>query len=149
MRQILIAIVLACLAAAATTAKAQESDRRFGGCFLTQSLQTVCYAPAAAITVGVYNMTTGKFSGGMIPGAGYEVTFFSDQPYQVGISGFLSFEVGGDKPNQAIPMGVLSFAEYLRVGLGRSITEQPSGPAKGEWLLAFSVGSNFGSSAKK
>jgi hypothetical protein len=41
---------------------------------------------------------------------------------------------------------MLSFANYVRLGAGVAITEQPSGPTAKQWLLLFGLGSDFGGS---
>lgn len=129
------------LLAASSTAHAQSSDRQFGGCF---SGGSVCLGPSASVTVGQYNVSTGKFAGGVIPGVGYGATVAADQWYQTGLAVYLSFKAGGAEPNQAIPSLMLSFANYVRVGLGLALTEQSSGPAKKDWLVSFGLGSDFG-----
>jgi hypothetical protein len=128
---------------AASTAHAQTPSPQFGGCF---SDGTVCLGPSAAITVGEFNLSTSKFTGGFIPGAGYGATFMADTWHTVGVDLYLSFVVSQSVPNNAIPTLMLSFANYARVGLGYSITEQPVGSALKQPLLMFGVGSNFGGS---
>ena len=116
---------------------------QFGGCFASG---TICLGPSAAITVGQFNLSTSKFTGGFIPGAGYGATFMADTWHTVGADLYLSFVVSQGAPNNAIPTLMLSFANYLRVGLGYSITEQSAGAALKQPLLMFGVGSNFGGS---
>ena len=118
-----------------------QATRDFGGCIKDGA---VCFGPSAAVTVGQYNLTTGKFLGGVIPGVGYGATFFADQWYQAGLSFQMAFTVGSAAPNSAVPGLMLSFADYVRVGAGLAVTEQTSGGPTKEWLLRFGFGKDFG-----
>ncbi|MGO9663643.1 MAG: hypothetical protein ACLP66_10075 [Polyangia bacterium] len=142
-------LVLAAIAAAmvllfAIPAHAQTPSPQFGGCFAQGQ---VCLGPSASITLGELNLATSKFSGGIIPGVGYGVTYAQNQWYATGAALYFSFKAGQDGPNQAIPSLVLSFANYVRVGTGVAITET-SGPVQTQWLLLFGLGSDFGGSPK-
>ena len=147
MKKFLLVLALSFVATyaflAASTAHAQTPAPQFGGCF---SAGSVCLGPSAAITVGQFNLSTSKFTGGFIPGAGYGATFMADTWHTVGGDLYLSFVVSQSLPNNAIPTIMVSFANYARVGLGYSITEQPVGSALKQPLLMFGVGSNFGGS---
>jgi len=127
-------------------ASSARADQQFGGCFAGGQL---CAGPSVAITVGQFNLATSKFSGGVSPGVGYGVTYRQDQWYATGLAAYLAFTVGGSDPNQAIPSLMLSFANYVRVGAGVSITEQSSGPALTQWRLLFGFGSDFGGTPKQ
>ena len=120
---------------------AQQATRDFGGCVRGD---TICFGPSAAVTVGQFNLTTGKFLGGVIPGIGYGATFFADQWYQTGLSLQMAFTVGSAAPNSAVPGLMLSFADYVRVGGGLQITESPIGGPTKEWLIRFGFGKDFG-----
>lgn len=126
--------------------RAQPADRLLGSCYATETFSQFCFGPSAAITLGQYNLTTGKFLGGVMPGAGYGITLFADKPYQTGLAAYASFRAGGgtDVPNQAIPSLVLSFANYIRIGFGCAFTEQPVGPVSRQWLINFGLGADFG-----
>ena len=121
-----------------------KADPQFGGCFAEGK---VCLGPSASITLGELNLATSKFSGGIIPGVGYGVTYAQSEWYATGAALYFSFKAGQDGPNQAIPSLVLSFANYVRVGTGVAITET-SGPVQTQWLLLFGLGSDFGGSPK-
>jgi hypothetical protein len=127
-----------------TTALAQAPSPQFGGCFAQGA---VCLGPSASITLGELNLATSKFSGGIIPGVGYGVTYAQGEWYATGAAFYFSFKAGQDGPNQAIPSLVLSFANYVRVGTGCAITET-SGPVQTQWLLLFGLGSDFGGTPK-
>lgn len=112
---------------------------QFGGCFAGEQL---CAAPAVAVTVGEYNLTTGRFAGGVSPGIGYGLTYRPDRWYATGLAAYLAFSVGGSEPNSAAPALLLSFANYVRLGVGMLIREQ----AAPEWRLLFGIGVDFGGS---
>ena len=138
-------LVLAGSLLAASTALAQTPPSpQFGGCFAQGQ---VCLGPSASITLGELNLATSKFSGGIIPGVGYGVTYAQSEWYATGLALYFSFKAGQDGPNQAIPSLVLSFANYVRVGTGVAITET-DGPVQTQWLLLFGLGSDFGGSPK-
>jgi hypothetical protein len=40
----------------------------------------------------------------------------------------------------------LSIANYIQIGAGPEIIEQPSGPAQVQWRLLFGLGTSFGGS---
>ena len=121
-----------------------RADNQFGGCVASGA---VCFGPSATVTVGQFNFTTSKFSGGIVPGVGYGATYMQSEWYATGLAGYLAFTVGKGEPNQAIPSLMLSFANYLRLGAGVSITET-AGPVETQWRLLFGIGSDFGGSPK-
>ena len=140
-------------------AKADEIvTPRFGGCILAaknpqgavcdpkkEKCECLLQAePAAAVTVAKYE--SGKFSGGLLPGLGYGVALFPRRWYAVGAAAYFQLSVGGALPSAAALSGLLSFASYVRVGLGSTWTEQATGPLKRSTAYLFGLGSNFGSS---
>jgi hypothetical protein len=131
-----LALVLACGVAKADTGP------QFGGCIIP----TLCLGPSATVTVGQFDFSTSKFSGGIMPGLGYGATYAPTQWYATGAALYLSFLVGQGQPNQATPSLMLSFANYLRAGVGVAMVEQEAGPVKTAWRLLFGLGSDFGGS---
>jgi hypothetical protein len=125
-------------------AMAQTPESQFGGCVADGN---VCFGPSATVTVGEFNLATQKFSGGIIPGLGYGATVAPAQWYATGLAMYLSFDVGQTGPNEAIPSVMVSFANYLRIGTGVSITEHDGG-VQTQWHLLFGIGSDFGGSPK-
>ena len=107
-------LLLACALALPWSARADEATRPFGGC---NSLGTICYGPTMAISLVGMDMSTGKFTAGVIPGAGYGITFFADKPYQLGLGGYAAIQTGPDTTS-GLFSGIVSFANYLRVGVG-------------------------------
>jgi hypothetical protein len=90
-----LALFLAPLLGGLTVFSAHASDTptptpQFGGCF---SQGAICIGPSAAIVVGEFNLSTSKFSGGFIPGAGYGATFMANTWHTVGADLYLSFVV--------------------------------------------------------
>jgi hypothetical protein len=122
-----------------------EASSQFGGCLVGGD---VCLGPSATITVGEFNLSTSKFAGGIVPGIGYGATYRPNEWCATGAALYLSFLVGQGQPNQAVPTLMLSFANYVRLGVGVSITEQDSGPAKTQWKILFGLGSDFGFGAE-
>lgn len=120
-----------------------HASPEWGGCILDGR---VCFGPAAALTVGKYQ--GGKFSAGLMPGACYEAVAYPERWYSFGASVCGQLEVGGPAPNQGGVSGLLSFANWFRGGLSRVWTEQPEGPAKGEWAALFGFGTMIGGSPK-
>jgi hypothetical protein len=141
----LVTFVIAFVISKEAHAQTVSSSPQFGGCLAGGD---VCLGPSASITVGEFNLSTSKFAGGIIPGIGYGATFRPNEWYATGAALYLSFIVGQGQPNQAIPVLMFSFANYVRLGLGVSITEQTSGPAQTQWKLFFGLGSDFGGSSK-
>jgi hypothetical protein len=144
MKRLLFAFLLAFVATyaipGATQAHAQTPQ--FGTCFGVD--QKTCVGPAVAITVGEFNLNTSKFSGGIVPGVGYGVTYSG--PVALGAALYASFLVGQGQPNQLAPSLILSIANYIQIGAGPEIIEQPSGPAQVQWRLLFGLGTSFGGS---
>jgi hypothetical protein len=136
------ALVVALCLLAASPALAEGGQ--FGGCFAGGAL---CAAPAVAVTVGQFSLTTNKFSGGVSPGVGYGITYRPDQWYATGLAAYFAFSVGGSQPNEAAPSLLLSFANWIRFGAGLGIREQADGPARLEWVLRFGIGTDVGGSA--
>jgi hypothetical protein len=99
---------------------------------------------STAITVGEFNLSTSKFAGGVVPGIGYGITVWPNKWHAVGLAAYLSFIVGKGQPNQAAPTLMLSFASYVRLGLGAIVQEQEAGPARTQWRLLFGLGADFG-----
>jgi hypothetical protein len=118
----------------------RAADRQFGGCIVQRKVaETACLleaGPSVAVTVGKYS--DGKFSAGLLPGIGYGLTLFPGEWYAVGLAGYGQLEVGGGQ-NTAALSGLLSFANYVRFGLGSTWTEQPTGPAfrSTAWLMGL------------
>ena len=115
---------------------------QFGTCFGVD--QKTCVGPAVSVTVGEFNLNTSKFAGGIVPGVGYGVTYSG--PVQLGAALYASFLVGQGQPNQLAPSLILSIANYIQIGAGPEIIEQPSGPAQIQWRLLFGLGTSFGGS---
>lgn len=134
-----VALVLLGTLLLAGTAQAQPSSK-FGGCVREGA---VCFGPSATVTVGQFDFSTSKFSGGIVPGIGYGATYAPSEWYATGLATYLAFTVGRDAPNEAIPSLMLSFANYLRIGAGVSIKET-TGPVNTQLRLLFGIGSDIG-----
>jgi hypothetical protein len=121
---------------------------QFGGCIVWEDeAKTSCKietGPSVAVTVGKYQ--EGKFSAGLLPGIGYGATLYPERWYAVGLALYGQLQVGGSEPSSGAFSGLLSFANYVRLGGGKTWVEQSSGPAKGPWCLLFGLGTDFGGS---
>src|SRR5512145_3082347 len=140
-----IPILLCALALSVSAAAYADDSPQFGGCLAGSD---VCLGPSASITVGEFNLSTSKFAGGVVPGIGYGATYQPNEWYATGAALYLSFIVGKGQPNQAVPTLMFSFANYVRLGVGVSIAEQDSGPAKSQWKILFGIGSDIGGNPK-
>jgi hypothetical protein len=125
--------------------KAQAAERgpQFGGCILTVS-PTECRleaGPSVAVTVGKYE--SGKFSAGVLPGVGYGLTLYPQRWYSLGLAGYGQLSVGGAAPSSGTLSVLMSFAEYVRLGVGRTFLEGGGGST----ALLFGLGLDFGGSS--
>jgi hypothetical protein len=95
---------------------------------------------AIAVTVGKYE--GGKFSAGLLPGIGYGLVLFPERWYSLGIAAYGQLSVGGG-PSTAVLSGLVSFARYVRFGLGSTWHDQPTMRST---AYLFGFGSDFGGS---
>jgi hypothetical protein len=143
LRAFAFAAVGACaLFAFSHKAYATPDQSQFGRCW-----GDWCLGPAVALTLGEYNFYTKKFSGGIIPGVGYGVTW--DGPINLQAAVYVSFLVGQGQPNQLAPSLILSIFNYIQVGAGPEVIEQPTGPTQTQWRILFGLGTNFGATQKQ
>ena len=108
----------------------------------TSTQSEICAGLSASVSLGEYNLTTGKMAGGIFPGVGYGATYKPDAWYATGVAAYLSFSVGGSQPNQLAPTVMVSFANYVRVGIGALVRENYTT----QWRVLFGMGSDFGAS---
>ena len=102
----------------------------------------ICFSPAANITVGLYNVNTGKFSKDFQAGVGYQVTFASSQWYRSGVGLFLNADLS-DTPNRVTPSIMISIAEWARLGVGMMFISQDSGGPTHQFLLMLAGGATY------
>ena len=110
MRVLITVLALLLLPASAWS---QAPDRKFGGC---NKALTLCAGPAASFSVVELNLSDDTSRAGLIPGIGYGVTFWPTEWYNAGAALFLEVVTG--ETDALAPAFVLSFAEYLRAGVG-------------------------------
>jgi hypothetical protein len=131
-----------------------------GGCWRLSSGQIACTRISGAAFIGMYNVSTGKFSGGLTPSAGYGFSLTSGDKTKPWLEGAIDLYLGAQFgqtsptdgtviPNNVSLIAVLSFADYLRVGFGPNWIEQPTGPAKAYYIIYFGLGSSFGEGTNK
>jgi hypothetical protein len=121
-----------------------SAERQFGYC---SDRLRLCVGPSASLHLLQWNLTTNKLAAGIVPGAGYGVTWAPDQWYSAGLHLYLSSVVGGGQPGNVTPSIVASFANYLRLGAGAKVAVD-GGPARVEWLMLIGIGSDFGGSPR-
>lgn len=97
------------------------------------------------MTVGKYE--GGKFAAGFLPGLGYGLVLLPKKWYSLGLAAYGQLSVG-TSPNTGALSFLLSFANYVRVGLGETWEEQSSGPARRSTALLFGLGSDVGGSPR-
>ena len=136
MRVLITALALLLLPA---SARSQAPDRKFGGC---NDALTLCAGPAASFSVVELNLSDDTSRAGLIPGIGYGVTFWPAEWYNAGASLFLEV-VTGDGADVLAPAFVLSFAEYLRAGIGFRRTSD-GGNSETDTLFLLGLGADFG-----
>lgn len=90
---------------------------QYGGC---NKAGTFCYGPALSLSLVGLDLRSGKFTAGIIPGAGYGMTFFADKPYQLGVGGYAAIQ-SGPETTSGMFSGIVSFAQYVRTGVGWQI----------------------------
>lgn len=109
---------------------------RFGGC---NKVGTLCYGPAANLSLVLFNMRTKDFTLGVVPGVGYGVTFFASQPYKLGVGFFGNFKGNSaNSPSSGMASAVVSFAEYVRIGAAYEVIGGNGTP-----YLLGSIGANL------
>lgn len=108
---------------------------KFGGCLA--SGQT-CFGPSVSISLVSIDLKSGSVTTGVMPGVGYGAVFFADQWYRAGVAGYTSFRDTADGQRMVGSL-VFSFAEYLRLGVGRQF-----GPSE-RFFGLLGIGSEFGS----
>lgn len=116
--------------------------RRFGSC--TED-GFFCFGPTTNITLLSIGLTTGTINPTFNPGAGYGLTFWADKAYCLGLSGFLAVDVRSNEPVKLNTGLIVSFAEYLRLGLawdlvGATNTQKFSASPQLVFGLGFDIG---------
>jgi hypothetical protein len=112
----------------------------YGGCFAGGVL---CAGPSASITVVNFNLATSSFTGGISPGVGYGVTFTPPSaPWAaVGLDLYASVRLGQSLPNMAMFSLMGHFANYVFLGIGPTVTQEPAGvPALVQWSILGGFG---------
>jgi hypothetical protein len=123
-------------------ANAAPDARRFGGCFRGGA---ICAGPSVNLSLLAYDLKRETFRAGFMPGAGYGLTLWANRWHSVGISGnaFVAFSSAG--VDSATLSGIVSFAEYVRVGYGLEVVGARDGvsSSRSRYLL-LGIGADFG-----
>jgi len=132
-----------------STARAQSPvpGPSYGGCFAGGVL---CAGPSASITVVSFNLATSSFTGGVSPGVGYGLTYTPPSaPWAaVGLDLYASVRLGQNLPNMAAFSLMGHFANYVFLGVGPTVTQEPAGvSAVVQWSILGGFGVPLGLSA--
>ena|SRR5713101_3718817 len=131
MRTMLISLfTVLFLSAGAFAQSTTPPTRTFGGC---NKPGTLCFGPAALLSVTAYNLTDKTVEASFSPGLGYGFTAYPNKWYAVGVDVFVSMKTG---PYSTISYSVIAkFANYLRIGVAREVV----GGNK-SWYIPLGVG---------
>jgi len=159
-------VVLSLLALFATlfsqAASAQTASQSYGGCLSPASYGQICVGPRAGVLITRYDLSgpsSGKFTGGFQPGAGYGIILQSSNTTQswkmIEFDVFGAATIGGSAstlPNNLSLTGLFTFFNYVSLGVGSQWTEQATGSAKaGIYVtggLTINVGGETAAQAK-
>jgi hypothetical protein len=133
-----VALLLAGLAFAAPVF-AQEAAPKFGGCVAKSPV--TCFGPVVSTTLLSMSLKTGDLTKTLDLGAGYGVTFWADRWYKTGLSATFSFPTF-EGARRLQPAGVVSFAEFGRVGIACPLYVNGGFRENAQLLLGF--GADFG-----
>ena len=98
-----------------------------------------------AVTVAKY--AAGKFTAGLLPGIGYGFVLFPERWYSLGVAAYGQLMVGGENPYEASVSGLVSFARYLRFGIGSDWTGHAGQSATRNTAYLIGAGSEYGGSS--
>jgi hypothetical protein len=115
----------------------QGTSPPFGGC---NAKGTVCAGPTVSLSLVGLDLRSGELVTGIMPGAGYQVTFMADKWHSLGVGGYAAIQTGtGSTPASGLFSVIGSFAQYLRTGIGVRLDGHSS---RALWLLG--LGMDFG-----
>lgn len=145
-----ILLLVGASALGAAPARADAPSNKYGGCIVWSDVDhaecTLEAGVATAVMLGRYE--SGRFSAGFLPGIGYGLVLAPDHWYALGVAAYGSLLVGSTAsspaPDGASLSAVVSFANYLRFGIGETWLQQEVGPVKRGTAFLFGLGDNFG-----
>jgi hypothetical protein len=121
-------------ATTSTVSISVERTSKYGTCWKGGE---ICVAPTASMFVGQVNLDSGDFTGGLIPGVGYGMTYKKNK-FECGAAIYLSSDLTDD-PKVIQSSLVLSIMEYVRIGAGFISTEHiGTNP-----IIQFGIGADF------
>jgi len=112
-KTLVVGTLLTVLAAPAPARAQDAAGGPFGACSISGKF---CYGPELSISLASVDLKKGAINASISPGLGYGVRFFANQPYQLGLAGYVNLQTGPEQ--SALLSGIVSFANYLRVGYG-------------------------------
>jgi len=123
-------------------AAADGPTRRFGGC---TDDGFFCAGPSVSVSLVGWDIDAQRWRLGVVPGVGYGVTFFAKDWYQLGLAAYATVLQRNNLPTVVTPAAIVSFAEYVRLGIASDITESTAtAPASSSPIILFGFGIEFG-----
>jgi len=125
-------------------ARIARADSIGGGCSTNAvgKLGIVCGQPDLAASLVEVNLKSGSVVTSVDPMLGYGVTIWSDKWYTTGLAAHVGFRNASDSTQRILPEIDLSFAKYVRIGIGK--------PFKGDGAtrLFLGLGASLGAPGK-
>jgi hypothetical protein len=130
-----------------------------GTCWKTSGQKTACLRLSASVLLLQYDFDRGKFAGGITPAGGYGFSLTSSDPKKPWLEGSFdlylgakfgqSADDGSSIPDNVTLVGVFTFMDVFKLGLGSTWVNQLVGAAKAHLSLFFGLGSSFGEAHNK
>jgi hypothetical protein len=152
-------VALSLLLGAGLAMGSEASSPQYGGCIVQEKSSSgkpcdpkledcKCLLQAGvAVAVTVAKYAAGKFTAGLLPGIGYGVVLFPERWYSLGLASYGQLMVGGENAYEASVSGLVSFARYLRFGIGSDWTGHAGGSATRDTVYLIGAGSDYGGSS--
>jgi hypothetical protein len=143
MKSLAMGVVAGLALAVPQQARADDAPtRRFGDCV---DGGFFCFGPSATISLVDYDLKAHRTKLGFIPGIGYGVVLFADKPYALGASIYVAVSGDSASPTVITPSVILSFAEYVRFGVGFThVDATDTAPSSVAGQIFFGFGVDFG-----
>lgn len=117
-------------------------DRKLGGCSRSGFL---CAGPSATLSLVAWDVKAARWVTGFQPSVAYGIELWATEWYRVGFALGAGVAMQDGAMRSGTVSGVLSFAEYLRVGAALEVIgSTDTSPAGHRPFLLFGLGSDFG-----
>lgn len=158
-RKILFTIVLVTGLCSCVAKSFAQDLAGAGTCWKTSGQKTACLRLSASVLLLQYDFWRGKFAGGITPAGGYGFSLTSSDPAKSWLEGAVDLYLGAkfgqtnddgsSIPDNVTLVGVLTFMDVFKLGLGSTWVNQLTGAAKAHLSLFFGLGSSFGEAHNK